>query len=218
MQLASRLGCERGLGELDLRRAVALAQHQARNRLAVVGVGRLPTKRLGQARDWFNLDVLASQVEELALGLLHRDAVRTTHSQIEGYLGAGEPPRPPPLGDLLKIGLTSCPCRSVDRRGTAGKITKDAASGSFRSALAVWWIENGRPVLDTSRTRMDEYSFQSVTPWNSNAPIRTLKTVVVWSQCPDRRLHRKAHPTAPMIEVVWSKIHGTAAEVASCRW
>src|SRR4029450_13656914 len=65
MQLASRHGCERALGELDLRGAVALAQYQARNRLAVVRVGRLPAKRIGQARRWFNLDVLVSQVEEL---------------------------------------------------------------------------------------------------------------------------------------------------------
>jgi hypothetical protein len=46
MQLASRLGRERALGELDLGRAVALVQYQARNRLAVVGVGRLPAKRV----------------------------------------------------------------------------------------------------------------------------------------------------------------------------
>jgi ABC-type branched-subunit amino acid transport system substrate-binding protein len=31
--------------------------------------------------------------------------------------------------------------------GTAGKITKQAGSGNFRSAPAVWEIENGRPVL-----------------------------------------------------------------------
>src|SRR4029450_8998065 len=52
---------------------------------------------LGQARRWFNLDVLASQVEELALGWLHRDPVSAAHSRVGGYLGAGGPqPRPPP--------------------------------------------------------------------------------------------------------------------------
>jgi ABC-type branched-subunit amino acid transport system substrate-binding protein len=31
--------------------------------------------------------------------------------------------------------------------GTAGKITKEAGSGNFRSAPAVWKIENSRSVL-----------------------------------------------------------------------
>lgn len=38
-------------------------------------------------------------------------------------------------------------------------------------------------------------------------------------QYPDRRLHRKKHTQhAPMIEVVWSKIHGLGVEVAGCCW
>ncbi len=31
--------------------------------------------------------------------------------------------------------------------GTAGKITKEAGSGNFRSAPAVWVIKNGKPTL-----------------------------------------------------------------------
>ena len=31
--------------------------------------------------------------------------------------------------------------------GTAGKITKEAGSGNFRSAPAVWEIKNGKPTL-----------------------------------------------------------------------
>jgi hypothetical protein len=31
--------------------------------------------------------------------------------------------------------------------GTAGKITKKAGSGNFRSAPAVWMIKNGKPRL-----------------------------------------------------------------------
>ena len=31
--------------------------------------------------------------------------------------------------------------------GTAGKITKEAGTGNFRSAPAVWVIKNGKPVL-----------------------------------------------------------------------
>ena len=31
--------------------------------------------------------------------------------------------------------------------GTAGRITKEAGSGNFRSAPAVWVIKNGKPAL-----------------------------------------------------------------------
>jgi len=31
--------------------------------------------------------------------------------------------------------------------GTAGKITKQAGTGNFRSAPAVWVIKNGKPTL-----------------------------------------------------------------------
>lgn len=37
--------------------------------------------------------------------------------------------------------------RMTEYRGTAGKITKQAGSGNFRSAPAVWVIKNGRPAL-----------------------------------------------------------------------
>jgi hypothetical protein len=58
-------------------------------------------------------------VEELALGWLHRDPVGTTHSRVEGYLGAGEPLRPPPLGNLLRIGhrVEYAPRRGLDDAG-----------------------------------------------------------------------------------------------------
>jgi len=35
----------------------------------------------------------------------------------------------------------------TEYRGTAGKITKQAGSGNFRSAPAVWVINNGKPAL-----------------------------------------------------------------------
>ena len=35
----------------------------------------------------------------------------------------------------------------TEYRGTAGKITKQAGSGNFRSAPAVWVIRNGKPAL-----------------------------------------------------------------------
>ncbi len=37
--------------------------------------------------------------------------------------------------------------RMTEYRGTAGKITKQAGSGNFRSAPAVWVINNGKPTL-----------------------------------------------------------------------
>ena len=37
--------------------------------------------------------------------------------------------------------------RMTEYRGTAGKITKKAGSGNFRSAPAVWVIKNGKPTL-----------------------------------------------------------------------
>ena len=35
--------------------------------------------------------------------------------------------------------------RMTEYQGTAGRITKAAGSGNFRSAPAVWVIKNGRP-------------------------------------------------------------------------
>ena len=35
----------------------------------------------------------------------------------------------------------------TEYNGTAGKITKEAGSGNFRSAPAVWEIKNGKPTL-----------------------------------------------------------------------
>jgi hypothetical protein len=37
--------------------------------------------------------------------------------------------------------------RMTEYNGTAGKITKQAGSGNFRSAPAVWAIKNGKPAL-----------------------------------------------------------------------
>jgi hypothetical protein len=37
--------------------------------------------------------------------------------------------------------------RMTEYSGTAGKITKKAGSGNFRSAPAVWMIKNGKPTL-----------------------------------------------------------------------
>ena len=37
--------------------------------------------------------------------------------------------------------------RMTEYNGTAGKITKKAGSGNFRSAPAVWVIKNGKPTL-----------------------------------------------------------------------
>jgi hypothetical protein len=49
VQLASRFGCERALGEFDLRCAGTLAQREAGYCLSVVGVGRFPAEGIGQA-------------------------------------------------------------------------------------------------------------------------------------------------------------------------
>jgi hypothetical protein len=68
MQVASRFGCERALGEFDLGCAGTLAQHEAGYCLLVVGVGRFPAKGIGQVRWWSDLDVLPDEVEELASG------------------------------------------------------------------------------------------------------------------------------------------------------
>jgi hypothetical protein len=133
MQLASRLGCERVLGELDLGRAVALAQHQAGNRLAVVGVGRLPAKRVGQARRWFNLDVLASQVEELALGWLHRDPVGT-----------------PTLGSRVTSGQVnpSGPHHSATCSGSViASNTRCGEASTMRESLTVSWAATDAMVV-----------------------------------------------------------------------
>ena len=37
--------------------------------------------------------------------------------------------------------------RMTEYSGTAGKITKQAGTGNFRSAPAVWVIQNGKPTL-----------------------------------------------------------------------
>jgi hypothetical protein len=68
VQLASRFGCERAVGEFDLGCAGTLAQLEAGQCLLVVGVGRFPAKGIGQSGRWSDLDILPDQVEELASG------------------------------------------------------------------------------------------------------------------------------------------------------
>jgi hypothetical protein len=92
------------LGEFDLGCAGALAQREAGHRLSVVVVGWFPAKGIGQAGRWTDLDVLPDQVEELAIGRLHRDPVSAAHSHVEGHLGTDESLGPPPLGDLIRVG------------------------------------------------------------------------------------------------------------------
>jgi len=41
--------------------------------------------------------------------------------------------------------VPTCVRRLTEYNGTAGKITKEAGSGNFRPAPAVWVIEDGRP-------------------------------------------------------------------------
>jgi cation diffusion facilitator CzcD-associated flavoprotein CzcO len=43
--------------------------------------------------------------------------------------------------------ILTCIRRMTEYRGTAGKITKEARSGNFRSEPAVWVIKNGKPSL-----------------------------------------------------------------------
>ena len=86
MQVASRFGCERAMGEFYLSRAAAFAQRKTGQSLLVVGVGRFPAKGIGQAGRWTDLDVLPDQMEELALGRLHRDPVGAAYSHVEDHL------------------------------------------------------------------------------------------------------------------------------------
>ena len=90
--------------ELDLGCAVSPGQCNARHVRAVVRVRRFPTERVGQARRWLDLDVGPGQVEELAVGRLHRYPVGAAHSQLKGHFRAGEPVWTPPLSNLLRIG------------------------------------------------------------------------------------------------------------------
>ena len=48
------------------------------------------------------------------------------------------------LGDSFLKGDTRA---MTDYDGTAGRITKKAGTGNFRSAPAVWVIKDGRPTL-----------------------------------------------------------------------
>ena len=57
VEIASRLGRERALEKFDAGCAVRVAQRQARNRLVIVGVRRLPSKRVSEARWWNDFDV-----------------------------------------------------------------------------------------------------------------------------------------------------------------
>jgi hypothetical protein len=43
-------------------------------------------------------------MEELALGRLHRDPISAAHLHVQDHLRTGEPLRPPPLGDLIRVG------------------------------------------------------------------------------------------------------------------
>jgi hypothetical protein len=75
--------------------AVSLSQCNACHGFAVVGIERFPLERVGQASWWFDLEVFPSQVEELAIGRLHRDPlVGAANSRVEGHLGTGGPLRP----------------------------------------------------------------------------------------------------------------------------
>ena len=90
VEIASRLGRERPLDELDVGCAIRVAQRQARYRLAIIGIRRLPAKRVTEARRRINFDVCADQVEHFTHGWAHRDPIHAADPHIKADLGTGE--------------------------------------------------------------------------------------------------------------------------------
>ena len=101
--------------------------------LAVVGVGFLPAKGVDEAARRVDLEELAREMEQVAIGWLHREAIDAPHPEIEVYLGRREALWPPPFRQIGWIGE-----RSEDllwRRSENALELQNLAAGSRRHDL-----------------------------------------------------------------------------------
>lgn len=104
MQLQARLGRELALRERHLRGVSEVIQRQRDDCLAVVGIGFFPAEGVDEAARRLDLEELACEVEPVAVGRLHREAIAAPHAEVEVYLGRCVPMRPPPSRQLSGLG------------------------------------------------------------------------------------------------------------------
>jgi hypothetical protein len=98
---------ELALGKANLGLLTSILEREGNHRLSIVRMGWIPTKRVGQTSGRFNFPELARQVEEVAIGRLHRDPIATADPQVEVDVRGGEASRTPPLAELFGVGQRS---------------------------------------------------------------------------------------------------------------
>ena len=103
MQLQARLGRELALLERHLRGVSDFIKGQRDDCLAVVRIGFFPAEGVDEAARRLDLEELACEVEPVAVGWLHSEAIAAPHAEVEVYLGRCIPMRPPSSRQLSRL-------------------------------------------------------------------------------------------------------------------
>src|SRR5215211_4274856 len=97
------LRCEITLRQKNLAPLTSVLERQRDDRLAIVGIGRIPSKRVRQTGGRIDLQELSQEVEEIAIRRLHRDAIPGADARVELNAGGGEASGAPPFREFPRI-------------------------------------------------------------------------------------------------------------------
>lgn len=100
------------------------------DRLAIIRVRWVPSKRVGQASQRLDLAELSLKIEQIAVGWLHRDPVAASDTRVELDAGSSKPSGAPPFRKLVRVCM-----RSENERPRRGRTRSRCSVSSSECAV-----------------------------------------------------------------------------------